>query len=68
MIPLWIGRLPIPANRRFERALATIDEAIHRSIDERRDGQEGADDLLGMLMEVRDEETGESMTDQQIQD
>ena len=69
LIPLWMTRLPLPVNRRFEKALATIDEAVHRIIRERRrEGQEGSDDLLSMLMEARDEETGETMSDQQIQD
>jgi cytochrome P450 len=69
LIPLWMTRLPLPVNRRFKKALATIDEAVHRIIRERRrEGQEGGDDLLSMLMEARDEETGETMSDQQIQD
>jgi len=69
LIPLWLGRLPIPANRRFERALSTIDEAVRHIIEKRRrHKQEGADDLLGLQMEARHEETGESMTDQQIRD
>jgi len=36
LIPLWMTRLPLPVNRRFEKALATIDEAVHRIIRERR--------------------------------
>ncbi len=67
--PLWMTRLPLPANRRFKKALATIDEAVHRLIRERRrsSGQEGGDDLLSMLMEARDEETGETISNRQIQ-
>lgn len=69
VIPLWMTRLPLPANRRFERALSTIDEAVHRIIRERRRrGREDGDDLLGMLMKARDEETGEGMSDRQIRD
>ena len=69
LIPLWITRLPLPANRRFENALRTIDDAVHRIIGERRcSGREGGDDLLSMLMEARDEETGETMSDRQIRD
>ena len=69
LLPLWFGRLPIPANRRFERALATLDEAVHRIIRERRRETQGeADDLLSMLMEARDEETGEGMSDRQLRD
>ncbi len=69
VIPLWMTRLPLPANRRFERALSTIDETVHRIIRERRrGGREDGDDLLGMLMGARDEETGEGMSDRQIRD
>ena len=70
LLPLWFGKLPVPANRRFERALATLDGAVHRIVRERRRDarSSGADDLLGMLMEARDEETGEGMTDRQLRD
>ncbi len=69
VIQLWMTRLPLPANRRFESALSTIDEAVHRIIRERRRrGQEDGEDLLGMLMGARDEETGEGMSDRQIRD
>ena len=69
LLPLWFGRLPVPANRRFERALATLDEAVYRIIRERRrETRDGTDDLLSMLMEARDEETGEGMGDRQLRD
>ena len=68
-MPSWFGRLPIPFNRRFERALAILDEEVYRIIRERRrGGHEKSDDLLAMLMEARDEETGESMSDRQLRD
>lgn len=70
LLPLWFGKLPVPANRRFEHALATLDGAVHRIIYERRreTQDDGADDLLSMLMEARDEETGEGMSDRQLRD
>ena len=69
VVPLWVSRLPLPANRRFEKALATIDGAVRRIIaGRRRDGREGGSDLLGMLMEARDAETGETMSEGQIRD
>ena len=69
VVPLWVSRLPLPANRRFEKALATIDGAVRRIIaGRRRDGREGGGDLLGMLMEARDAETGETMSEGQIRD
>ncbi len=68
-MPRWFGRLPIPLNRRFERALAILDEEVYRIIRQRRrDGYGKGDDLLAMLMEARDEDTGESMSDRQLRD
>lgn len=55
-----------PASRRFSRALADLDEAIYHSIAERRDNQDGSVDLLGMLLEAVDEETGQKLSDHQI--
>ena len=69
LLPLWFGRLPVPANRRFERALATLDSTVHRIVQERRrEARDGTDDLLSMLMEARDEESGEAMSDRQLRD
>lgn len=62
-LPLWNSRLPLPVNRRFEEALTVLEEEVGRIIQERRreraEGAEQArDDLLGMLLEARDEDTG----------
>jgi cytochrome P450 len=62
-LPSWV---PTATNRRFKQAVRTLFEIMLTLIQERR--REGRDhgDLLSMLMEARDEETGESMTDEQI--
>jgi cytochrome P450 len=61
-------RLPLPANRRFWRALADLDAVVYRIIaDRRRSGRDGSD-LLSMLLAARDEETGAGMTDLQLRD
>lgn len=64
----FVEKLPLPQNRRFERLRARLDRIVYRIIETRR--QSGADheDLLGMLMTARDEETGESMTDIHLRD
>jgi cytochrome P450 len=64
----WLDRLPTPHNRRFRRALATLDGIVYRIIAERR--RTGADtgDLLSMLLAARDEETGTGMSDQEVRD
>jgi cytochrome P450 len=58
--------VPTPANRRYERARATLDRLVYDYIAERRRSGEERHDLLTMLMSARDEETGEGMTDEQL--
>lgn len=58
--------LPLPANRRFRKALEALDQVVFRIIAERRQRSGGPDDLLSMLLDARDEETGQSMTDDQL--
>jgi cytochrome P450 len=64
--------VPTLRNRRFKKALATLDQTIQGIIDGRREilaaGEAGPQDLLGQLMEARDEETGEGMDDRQLRD
>jgi cytochrome P450 len=59
---------PTPGNRRFVQARATLDRIVYRLIAERRKSQEDSGDLLSMLLNARDPETGESMTDRQLRD
>jgi cytochrome P450 len=66
-VPLsW--RLPTPGDRRGRRALETLDRVVHQIIDERQRSGETGDDLLGMFMDARDEETGEGMDRKQLRD
>ncbi len=64
-LPLFI---PTPSNLRAGRAHRALDEVVHRLIDRRRRGGGLRHDLLAMLMEAKDEETGESMSDGQLRD
>jgi cytochrome P450 len=57
-----------PRSRRFAAAVATLDRIVNRIIAERRASGQPRDDLLSMLLEARDEETGEGMTDKQLRD
>lgn len=60
--------LPFPSHRRFEKDAATLDRVV-RSIIERRHREGGEHhDLLQMLMDARDEDTGERMSDTQLRD
>jgi cytochrome P450 len=63
--PEWV---PTPANRRFKRSLEQLDRVVLDLIAQRRKGGGPKDDLLAMLMESRDPETGEGMTDAQLRD
>jgi len=60
--------IPTPFNLRERRALETLDGIIYEIIDARRKDKTPKDDLLSMLLEARDEETGESMSDKQLRD
>ncbi|MBA2662751.1 MAG: cytochrome P450 [Bradymonadaceae bacterium] len=62
---------PTARNRELKRAIAILNQIVMRIIAERRAAPEGAEapaDLLTMLMEARDEESGEGMTDVQLRD
>lgn len=69
-LPLTV---PTPRNLRFKRAVAKVEAVIYSIIEGRREEiKQNADvrydDLLDMLIHTRDEETGETMTDQQVRD
>jgi epi-isozizaene 5-monooxygenase / beta-farnesene synthase len=59
--PLY--RLPIPANRRFDRALATLHRIVDEIIDERRARDTNSGDLLTALLD-----SGEPLDGQEIHD
>jgi len=62
-------RLPLPSNRRFNRILARLQTIIDELVKERRrspDANHG--DVLSMLLAVRDEDTGQGLTDDEIRD
>jgi cytochrome P450 len=62
---------PTPANRRFQKAKRDLDAVVLQMIAERRSSKDQAErsvDLLEMLLQARDEHSGEGMTDSQLQD
>ena len=61
-------RLPLPSTRRMARARARLDKTIYRFIAEHRADGRDRGDLLSMLLDIRDDETGEAMPDRQIRD
>ena len=63
------NRLPTPANRRFKAALDNLDAIIYQFIADRRaKGSHDRQDLLAVLMEAKDVETGQGMSDKQVRD
>jgi cytochrome P450 len=61
-------RVPTRANRAGRRAIAEIDRIVWKIIEQRRRTQKDGPDLLGMLINARDEETNLAMDDQQLRD
>ncbi|GGJ34412.1 cytochrome P450 [Deinococcus roseus] len=61
-------KLPLPSHLEFHRAMATLDRIIFKLIEDRQPhiGKHG--DLLDMLLEARDADTGEGMSVQQLRD
>ncbi|MCW3128178.1 MAG: cytochrome [Bacteroidetes bacterium] len=60
--------IPTPFNRKARVSMALLDKIIYEIIDERRAEGVSKDDLLSMLIDARDEETGESMDNKQLRD
>ncbi|MCX4698011.1 cytochrome P450 [Streptomyces sp. NBC_01373] len=63
--PLY--RLPLPANRQFNRALADLHLLVDEIVAERRESGQKPDDLLTALLEAKDE-NGEPIGEQEIHD
>ena len=60
--------LPTKANRTSQRSRATLDDLVYGMIAERRAGGAGHADLLGMLLDARDADTDEAMSDEEVRD
>jgi cytochrome P450 len=65
---MWAPPLSVPLRRNVEynRALKVLNETIYPLIQEGR--KQPKDDLLGMMLELRDAETGQGMSDRQARD
>ena len=60
-------RLPLPSSRRFGRCLQLLDSILYPLIAERRRSP-GGEDLVSMLIEANDQDTGARLTDRQVRD
>ncbi|GAA0700611.1 cytochrome P450 [Kitasatospora atroaurantiaca] len=64
-----LARLPTPVNRRFRASIRTLNGIVRGAVAERRSSSGGGEeDLLSVLLQTRDAETGEPMADRQIHD
>ena len=59
---------PTPKNLRYTRAIRTLESLVYYLIDGRRRSDEDRGDLLSMLVQAQDAETGESMGRKQLRD
>ena len=64
-LPRW---LPNRKNREYQRALRELDKIVYGIIEDRHRTGETYHDLLAMLMETEDADTGERMSDRQVRD
>jgi cytochrome P450 len=67
VLPPRFQRLPIGTPGRFQRVIADVDALIFELIDERRRGEPGGDDILGMLLAARHED-GSPMSAREVRD
>jgi cytochrome P450 len=61
-------RLPLPANRRFDRAFADLRAAISRIMRAHRGSATDGGDLLSMILATRDPRTGRPPTERDVCD
>jgi len=60
--------VPTPFNIRQRKALAKLDNIVYEIISHRRAEGISKDDLLSMLIDGKDEDSGEGMSNQQLRD
>lgn len=59
-------RVPLPRHVEYNHALTVLNETIYPLIEDGR--KHPKDDLLGMMLEMRDADTGEGLSDRQARD
>ena len=64
-LPLWV---PTTRNREFHSVMQFMDGLMYGLLAERRQSGVHHDDLLDLLLQARDEETGEGLSDQELRD
>lgn len=60
------GWVPIPANRRFDKALEEVNRIVHEIIEAHRNRPDPPDDLLTMLLGVCDPDSGAGLGPEEV--
>jgi cytochrome P450 len=60
--------VPTPHNRRLRAAIRSLDRRINALIEDHRRHPDAFPDLLTMLLQARDEATGDGLSDRQLRD
>jgi cytochrome P450 len=63
--PPWV---PTPHNLRLRAAMRTLDRSIYALIADHRSNPPARADLLALLMQARDPDSGDGLTDRQLRD
>lgn len=63
--PKW---MPVPGRKKFKESVAIMDKLVYGIIADSRQGKGPVNNLLALLLDLVDEETGEGMTDQHLRD
>ncbi len=64
----FLDKLPLKSNKLAFQGIERLDEIVYNIIAERRQSAAEHHDLLAMLMDAQDEESGIGMSDQQLRD
>ncbi|RXI99800.1 cytochrome P450 [Anaerobacillus alkaliphilus] len=64
-LPLWV---PTKQNRKLKKAIHALDDVLNEIIKKRRACNEKHEDLLGVLMDAKDETDDTHMSDKQLKD
>lgn len=64
----WPEYLPTPGNLQYWRSLRHLDEEVYAMLSERRADPNPPHDMLSLLLNAVDDETGEGMSDKQLRD
>ncbi|WP_209621554.1 cytochrome P450 [Saccharothrix coeruleofusca] len=68
LTPPLVGKLPLPGNREFDRAIGRMRGIVLDLVRRRREDGVDHGDLLSTLLDAQDADTGAGMSDQQVHD